>query len=270
MFFDSHVHTLFSHDGKSDMEEQCNQAEKLGLLGVSFTDHYDPVLTGEDFSHIKSSLERAEQLKKQYSFKILRGVEVGDSIGFEKEWEVCSQSLSFDVVLGSVHTKLTFMQMGYPRYYNSTYLKTLELDEVERFLTFYYQNVARLVGEGDIDVLTHLTLPLRYLNGAYHRQVTLGKAEEQIETILKELIRRDLALEINTSSVKTEWGQLLPDKEWLARYYFLGGRRITLGSDAHYADCLGNGLQEGAKVAKEVGFTHYCYYENRKPVEVEL
>ncbi len=269
MFFDSHVHTSFSHDGTSSMEEQCNRAEKLGLYGVSFTDHYDPILTGFDFSHIQSSVEQADQLRERYSFKILRGVELGDSVGCEKEWNKCRQSLSFDVVLGSTHSKLTYLQMGYPQY-NFLCINQLTEKEIHTFLTLYYKNVYSLVQEGDIDVLTHLTMPLKYLNGRFRRNMTLENQGEQIEQILKQIIKRDLALEINTSGAEREWGQLMPDKELLTLYYSLGGRRITLGSDAHGTEFLGSGLETGVRTAKEVGFTHYCYYENRKPVEVEL
>ena len=269
MFFDSHVHTSFSHDGKSSMEEQCNRAAKLGLFGISFTDHYDPILTGFDFSHIQSSVEQAEQLRERYSFKILRGVELGDSVGFNKEWDKCSQTIPFDVVLGSTHSKLTYHQMGFPQY-NFLCINQFTDEEIRTFLTLYYKNVYALVQERDMDVLTHLTMPLKYLNGRFHRNMTLERQAEQIELILKEIIKRDIALEINTSGAETEWGQLMPDKELLTLYYSLGGRRITLGSDAHQTDFLGKGLEIGARTAKEVGFTHYCYYENRKPVEVAL
>ncbi|MBE7042628.1 MAG: histidinol-phosphatase HisJ family protein [Ruminococcaceae bacterium] len=267
MFFDSHVHTNFSQDSKVPMEEQCEKAKELGLKGISFTDHCD-FSTKFDWSRIEGSVRRAKELQEGYSFPILCGVELGDCINSEQNKKI--HRLPFDIVLGSVHTGLTFRQLGFSDFVHSDCLQYLNDSQVEQFLFQYYENVLALVQNGDIDVLTHLTLLLRYLNGRYHRNVTLDNNADQIEKILKIVIERGIALEINTSGVETEWGHLLPDKEWLELYFSLGGRRITLGSDAHRLETLGKGLAAGAKVAKEVGFTHYCYYQNRTPVEVAL
>ena len=270
MFYDCHVHTNFSADAKATVEEHCQRAIELGLKGISFTDHYEPIATGMDFSHIRACAKKAEELQEKVPFRIFRGVELGDCIEYEKEQKQFLKQMPLDIVLGSIHTALTFRQIGYPHLFHSEGLAQLDEKETDRFLVQYYKNVLALVQKADIDVLTHLTLPLRYLNGRYHRNITLDKNATQIEQILKVVVDRGIALEINTSGAETQWGYLLPDKEWLELYYSLGGRRITLGSDAHIAEKLGRGLSIGAKVAKEVGFTHYCYFEKRIPVEVSL
>ena len=41
IYTDYHLHTTFSHDGISTMEEQIQNAIKLGLKEICFTEHYD-------------------------------------------------------------------------------------------------------------------------------------------------------------------------------------------------------------------------------------
>lgn len=269
-YFDSHVHSTFSHDGRSSMEEQCARAAELGFSGVSFTDHYD---VGENLctDHIERSVQRAAELREQYKgrLQVFQGVEIGDGAYQKEAWDRAVSRIPFDVVLGSIHTILTGSSIvqGYTGW---RCLKSFDDSQIQLFLTRYYQNMIRIVQEMDFDVLTHLTLPLRYLNGGLHKGVTLQRQMEQIEQLLREVVRRELALEINTSGIKTDWGEMMPDRKILTLYYQLGGRKITLGSDAHNTRTLGAGLQQGAQAAKEIGFTYYCYYQNRKAVEVEL
>lgn len=269
-YFDMHAHSSFSHDAQCSMESMCARGAEMGLLGVAFTDHYD-IQEDIRLEHIEQSIQSARALGEQYEgrLKVLRGVEIGDGAFQKKAWDEAVSRLPFDVVLGSIHTILTGSAIV-PGYSGFRCLKSFDSRQIQLFLTGYYQNMLRIAEEMDFDVLTHLTLPLRYLNGYLHRGVTLEKQYKQIEQVLKTVICRGIALEINTSGAETDWGEIMPDKELLILYFSMGGRRITLGSDAHTKDRLGAGLAKGAALAREIGFTHYCYYQNRKPVEVSL
>jgi len=48
-------------------------------------------------------------------------------------------------------------------------------------------------------------------------------------------------------------------------YYELGGRIITLGSDAHKAEGIGTKFAFIKKELKKIGFTKATYFEKRKP-----
>lgn len=41
MLYDCHVHSEFSKDGQSTMEELCERAVALRMAGICFTDHID-------------------------------------------------------------------------------------------------------------------------------------------------------------------------------------------------------------------------------------
>ena len=52
----------------------------------------------------------------------------------------------------------------------------------------------------DFDILAHLTCPLRYIKGKYGIEVDITVFEEKISEILTLIIKREIALEVNTSS----------------------------------------------------------------------
>ena len=88
---------------------------------------------------------------------------------------------------------------------------------------------------------------------------------EEIDGILCCLIRREKALEVNTSCLGTGYDALLPEPWVLARYRTLGGRLLTLGSDAHTPERLAYGFPETARLLRELGFRDYVHYEGRQP-----
>ena len=62
----------------------------------------------------------------------------------------------------------------------------------------------------------------------------------------------------------------MPDEFQLRRYYELGGRMITLGSDAHTSSAVGNGIEEGIRLAYKCGFRSYTIFEKRKPISIPI
>ena len=91
---------------------------------------------------------------------------------------------------------------------------------------------------GDYDVLAHLTyigkapgnvsgLPVLYAN---HRAL--------VDEILRVLAKKGKGLELNTSG-KDRCGAFLPDEPYFRRFRELGGEIVTIGSDAHTADRVG-------------------------------
>ena len=91
-----------------------------------------------------------------------------------------------------------------------------------------------------------------------------------IDDIFKALISREKALEINTSGLFKEIGKTLPDINLIRRFKELGGRYVTIGSDAHNCIDLGKGIEQGIETAKTCGFNHYTIFENRLPTMIEI
>ena len=71
-------------------------------------------------------------------------------------------------------------------------------------------------------------------------------------------------MEVNTSGMDRV-GEFLPSKAFLKRFRELGGEIVTVGSDAHNADRVGQYTKEAIEMVKDI-FGYVCTFENRKPI----
>ena len=71
-------------------------------------------------------------------------------------------------------------------------------------------------------------------------------------------------LELNTSGLD-RCGGFLPTPDYFRRFKELGGEIVTVGSDAHRSDRVGQYSKEACQVLKEI-FGYVCTFEGRKPV----
>ena len=90
----------------------------------------------------------------------------------------------------------------------------------------------------DFDVLGHLTYPSKAGANPTHRPIIYDKYRDLVDEILKNLVKKGKGIEINTSGVD-RCGVYLPDETYLRRFKELGGEIVTVGSDAHNAQRVG-------------------------------
>ena len=69
---------------------------------------------------------------------------------------------------------------------------------------------------------------------------------------------------MNTSGVD-RCGGFLPTKDYFQRFKELGGEIVTVGSDAHTADRVGQYSYQACEIFKDV-FGYVCTFEDRKPI----
>ena len=74
------------------------------------------------------------------------------------------------------------------------------------------------------------------------------------------------ALEINTGGFSSACRQVNPHPEILKRYYELGGRIVTFGSDAHAPKDIARQFAQAGEILRNCGFREYCSFQNRSPV----
>ena len=77
--------------------------------------------------------------------------------------------------------------------------------------------------------------------------------QEQIRAILTQMVRRGIALEINTSSLRQGGEEAMPGPCVLQWYAELGGRHIVTGSDAHTAQDVGSHILEMEALSHSFG-----------------
>lgn len=266
--YDSHVHSCRSHDSEQTLKEICWAARARGLRGVSITDHADLWFLEKDdtFLQIATSTAEAKAADQEQNggLRVFCGVELSEAMDDPENTARILALADYDVVLGSVHS-IRFEEWN-DSYSRICFDETVPEEKVARFLAVYFEQVLNLSALGDFDILAHLTCPLRYICGKYRRRISLKPYAEMIDAIFSSLIRREKAVEVNTSGLHGMFCHLMPSEDLLRRYYAMGGRLISLGSDAHVPTRLGNAFSEVVPLLQEIGFTGYYHYERRRPV----
>ena len=104
--------------------------------------------------------------------------------------------------------------------------------EISNALHAYFAESLEMVEWGKFDTLAHITYPLRYMCKAGETP-SYKPYRDELDAVLKALIKSDIALEFNTSRILRTDAPKLPDREVYSRYKELGGKLVTIGADAH-------------------------------------
>ena len=103
-------------------------------------------------------------------------------------------------------------------------------------------------------VKTLTSLQRKLDTGKYGTGKDDKKIQDLIEQIFEVVIADGKGIELNTSSRAYKLKSLMPSKEILKLYHDMGGKIITIGSDAHNADRIGDCVMESQKILKDIGF----------------
>ncbi len=265
---DLHTHTDNSFDGNHSTTLLCETAVEKGLRAVAFTDHVEMDVYRQQSFDRTAKQSFFEIIKARSAFRgkliVCAGVELGEPTYNLPEAEALVRQYSYDVIVGSIHNlrgRQDFWYLPYETYDDAT---------IGAMLREYFDELLLLAAWGGFDVLAHLTYPLRYICGDHGRRVALADYAEQIDAILEMAVKNKLALEINTSGLRQKLGVPMPEESIVRRFKALGGERVTIGSDAHYAEHLGAGLGECMELALRCGFTHMTLYQRREPIAVAI
>ncbi len=264
---DCHNHSSCSPDGRDAVESMCQRAQELGLYAYTLTDHCEcQEFEAKYAPRVERAWEEMERAKDCIAGKLrfYRGIELGQPNQNLPAAEAVLSHREYDFVIGSIHNIRNFEDFFFLDY-------TKEGPEfIDRLLCTYWQELLEVIAWGKFDSLGHLTYPLRYIEGEHGIPVDLAKHREAIDNVFLALIRGEKALEVNTSGLRQKIGRTLPDLPLLSRYYELGGRLVTLGSDAHRTEDLGKGIDEGMELLRQAGFAEFAVFDRRKPIMLPL
>ena len=268
---DTHVHSDNSFDGESSVREICEAAVKNGINTVAVTDHMeapeihlgDKSIYGNARKSIAQSVADVEKYSGEYEgkLKLLKGMELGEPMHIPKLTKKALEIADFDFILASVHNLKDEEDFYYLEYNENN---------VDSLLERYFNEILDTAENAEFDSLAHLTYPLRYIIERTDVKPDMNKYSEVIDKIFKALIKRDKALEVNTSGLFKPIGTTLPDINLVQRFKELGGKYVTVGSDAHNAKDLGKGVEKGIELIKTCGFMYYTVFEKRTPKFVEI
>lgn len=274
---DSHVHIDLDNI-ESELEKYIQEAERKGIKEFVITDHIilpnipasDYLIRGnkvflKDLSFLKCSLTTADI--KRYVNVIKRKESSGVYLGAEIDYhEHCEDKIKefigmhpFDVVLGSLH----FVD-GYcisRKMEMRSFLDKLPAVDIHKK---YFTEVRKLVKSRICDVVSHIDLVRKHST-----PVRFDDYSEEASVLVDDLLACDTGIEVNTSGY-VFMGDSYPSVDFLALCKEKGLDKITIGSDAHKAEKLGQNIERAVEKLKRVGYSKIVKFKNRKPEYLSL
>lgn len=260
--FDFHLHTNISFDGRDTAKNMVAAAEKAGLKAICFTDHmdYDPKGGEQTMCFSLPEYRGTYESLSPSQLEIYRGVEFGFLPDNRDVIREDIQKYPYDFAIGSIHF-LDGIDVYYPEYWEG---KTYEY-AIAHYLEGLLSSVKY---QDDFDVLGHITYLGKAGANPKHEPILLKDFREVVDEIFKVLVSKGKGIEINTSGMD-KCGAFLPDEAYLRRFKELGGTVVTVGSDAHHSDRVGQYCREAACLVQEI-FGYVCTFKGRNPVYRKL
>lgn len=271
--YDSHIHSCYSSDGHSSLGDICSAAVDKGLRGIAVCDHANirSFAKHNPYERMKNCIAELSTMKTKYAGKleVFQGIEIGEYLDDVQKVYSLLALTDYDIVLSSVHY-VTFEEWTNVTSSRICFDDSVSNAKVKAFVSAYFHDMKKMTQQADFDVLTHLTYIFRYVNGKYRRGLDPMDYLQDIRGIFEIIIHREIALEVNTSELGTAYNLLMPTTDFIGVYRDMGGKLITLGSDAHRHERIGNEFERTKSILRELGFKTYNYYRERKCMEVGL
>lgn len=253
--FDYHMHTRVSFDGSDTGLAMAQAAKERGLTEICFTDHID--YTPEMDMVFDTAVYNAEYDHLDVpGLLIRRGMEFGLTPDNPAQLKEDLSRRHFDFVLGSVHL-VDGMDV-----YLQPYWEGKRYDEAIRL--YLETTLAAVRVHEDYDVLGHLTFISKARANPRQELLRYEDHKSIMDEIMRELVRLDKGMELNTSGID-RCGGPLPTLDYFQRFRDLGGKIVTVGSDAHDVTRAGQYTHEMVAELKKI-FGCVCTFEDRRPI----
>lgn len=271
---DVHTHSAFSEDGKSPLSEMVAEANRKNMTYYGVSEHfdYDYIVFGLGYkgrpvtrtTDAAAYFAEARRLQREYAGKMR--LLVGGEYGFaddERCFEIygkLTDGYQPDFIVNSVHTA-----DGYdcydPAYFtgkSKEYAYSRYLEQVRKSLEAPYP----------YDIVGHIGYVSR--NAPYgDRKLRYEDFSELCDDVLKTVVLKGKILEAN-SSARGAGSDFLPDTDLLTRYYELGGRLVSFGSDAHGTARIAEKRELVIAALQKIGFTHLTVPDRGKNIQIRI
>lgn len=265
---DMHTHTDLSGDCQSPIEVMIEAAKEKHLTYYAITDHHDidypecgiDFLLDLEASNKQLTLARARH--NTDDFTLLRGIEYGLQVHLKDDLASLNHKNDYDFIIGSCHIA------GGVDPYEKEFFQGRTRNEAYQF---FFENTLECVTQlSGFDSLGHLDYAIRYWRRDNHRTYHYSEFEEVLDAILTTLIKKDIALEVNTAGYPHKLNQPHPPYDVLTRYLEMGGELLTIGSDAHLPANIATHFDVVEGHLKAIGFKSYTTFINRQPLQIGL
>ncbi len=257
--YDYHLHSDFSCDSETPMAPLCRAAIDFGLTEIGFCEHFDLVPEDPCYAAFRveawwEELSRCRELFAD-SLVIRAGIEAGEPHRFGSILADMLGRFPWDYCVGALHW------VGSTMIWDAHYYDQPQ-DQAYRE---YFAELERAASCGGFDILAHMDAVKRY-GAERYGPFKPQHYEEEIRAVLRACALNDIAVEINTGTLRRPVRETSPGLQVLTWFRQEGGRWVTLGSDAHLPEHVGFGLEHCLDLARAAGFQVVAGFEGRRPI----
>src|SRR5688500_3951802 len=265
---DAPVHPDRSHDSAVPLDDHARLAVERNIAELAITDHVDfapgaPGYGETTFEQRERVVREAAERWADRGVAIRFGVEITWDSRYAVEIREHLAHHAYDFVIGSVHV---YRDSPYAADHVAGWVAGRSLAEI---VAPYFDEVTAGARSGLFDAMGHIDFVKRFLT-PHVTPADLAVAAELYEPILAALVESGTALEINTSGLRSPAEEAFPSPAVVARFHDIGGRAVTIGSDAHTTDSFAWALADGYEYAAEAGFASMAFRRGGHRVEVGL
>ena len=265
MIVDYHTHNRLCKHAQGELEEYIQSAIRMGLDEIACSDHGP--LPGDYDSRHRMTLEQfnaeynpvVSELIEKYrtNIRIKRAIEV-DHLDWASDWNrAFIAEHDFDFVLGSVHF---IGPLGQER---ALFGPEYGPDELESLYEGYYLTLAESARCGLYDVISHCDIIKKF--GLF----TSKRIDELIREAMARIKESGMCIEVNTSGLRKPEKETYPSEKMLAIAKELS-IPLTIGSDAHKPEDVGNGFDVAVKLVMAYGDGKISIFDKRQRSVVDV
>jgi histidinol-phosphatase (PHP family) len=234
----------------------------LGLPEIGFSDH-SPM--PREFDNWRMLLEEFPQYLADVEFARKSVPELPIRLGLEvdylengEDWlQTLTTMAPWDYLIGSVH------YLGSWAVDDPSERHRFRDQSVEKIWERYWQLFADAARSGFFDIMAHPDLVKKFGDRP------TGDLRRFYEPAIAAVADAGVAIEINTAGLYKDVQEMYPAPEFL-RLAAAAGIPLVISSDAHAPAEVGRSFPAALELAKSVGYTELCRFENRRRIPVSL
>jgi histidinol-phosphatase (PHP family) len=255
---DYHMHTPLCLHAVGEPEEYARRALKLGLPEMGMSDHSPMRQDNFDewrmnFDKLAIYVDKVRGIQKQFpELHIKMALEV-DYFPNGDDWvRELAGMYPWDYFIGSVHYVSDDWAIDDPKKVSGW--KNRDSHEIWQI---YFDRLTAAAESGMFEIIGHADLPKKF------GHTPPPNARLLYEKFLDAAKRSGCAVELNTAGLRKDCTEIYPSREIL-QLAFQKDVPITFGSDAHAPGEVGMNFADAVALARSVGYTKACRFEQRR------
>ena len=273
---DIHNHSFYSFDSETPLADMLSAAYEKGVVFYGVAEHFDfdeyflPEWQDKEFIDLDGYFHGARHLQEDYegAMHVLVGAEFGysNAENAKRAYYEIVQKYRPDFIVNSLHTLDGVDYFSrLPFYATDEQGNCVLKDRVEVFREYFAYIRRSLDAPYPYDIVGHIGYAARY-SPYEEKGMPLKEVANELDDILLTIIQKGKILEVNSSTDEL----CMPPMSVLKRYFELGGRMVSFGSDAHDTGRILYKRDKVVKMLKEVGFTYLTVPYKGEYIKVEI